>query len=143
MTTNPYLEHFDALLAYPARVVLDALVAAGHSAEVVGGAVRDTLRGEEPKDTDIATNATPAQVMAVFPHAYTVNESFGTVRVPVRHTVISFSRRERPAPRPRPQRPPPPPPDIEEQRLAASICRRHGLTEATYAKRYPTLPSAP
>ena len=51
--------------AAPYKVCL-ALDTAGFSAFVVGGAVRDTLIGLEPKDWDIATNATPNDVCRVF-----------------------------------------------------------------------------
>lgn len=38
----------------------------GHTAYLVGGAVRDRLRGESPKDYDVATSARPEQVSGVF-----------------------------------------------------------------------------
>ena len=39
---------------------------AGFQAYVVGGAVRDLLLGVEPKDFDIATDATPEQIRKIF-----------------------------------------------------------------------------
>jgi tRNA nucleotidyltransferase/poly(A) polymerase len=42
--------------------VLDALEKAGHVARAVGGAVRNTLIGEEAGDIDIATDAPPEEV---------------------------------------------------------------------------------
>jgi tRNA nucleotidyltransferase (CCA-adding enzyme) len=42
------------------------LNAAGHASYLVGGCVRDLLRGKEPKDWDVATAARPEQVQAVF-----------------------------------------------------------------------------
>ncbi|MSQ21437.1 MAG: polynucleotide adenylyltransferase PcnB [Betaproteobacteria bacterium] len=45
-----------------ARKVCDALTEAGFEAYVVGGAVRDLMLGVQPKDYDVATNATPDQV---------------------------------------------------------------------------------
>jgi tRNA nucleotidyltransferase (CCA-adding enzyme) len=54
----------------------------GFEAYLVGGCVRDLLRGKTPKDWDITTNAHPEQVDAVFPDLKTVYEnSFGTVTV--------------------------------------------------------------
>ena len=50
--------------------VLRQLSAAGYTAHFVGGCVRDTLLGLEPKDFDVTTNATPEQVAAVFPDNY-------------------------------------------------------------------------
>lgn len=47
----------------------------------VGGAVRDVLMGIVPHDWDIATNATPEQMLNILPDAY-YNNDFGTVGVP-------------------------------------------------------------
>ena len=47
-------------------VCLD-LQARGFAAYLVGGAVRDLLRGESPTDWDVATSARPEEVMALFP----------------------------------------------------------------------------
>ncbi len=49
---------------------------------LVGGCVRDLLLGREPKDYDVATNATPEQVMSIFPETYAVGVQFGVVLVP-------------------------------------------------------------
>ncbi|MEB5475580.1 polynucleotide adenylyltransferase PcnB [Acinetobacter pollinis] len=46
--------------------VIDALSKAGYEAYIVGGGVRDLMLGLNPKDFDAVTNATPAQVKAVF-----------------------------------------------------------------------------
>ena len=46
--------------------VLYGLKRAGYDAYLVGGAVRDLMLGIEPKDFDIATNAEPEQIKAVF-----------------------------------------------------------------------------
>jgi len=60
--------------------VSDALQKAGFEAYLVGGCVRDLLRGEKPKDWDIATNARPEKVQELFEHTYYEN-TFGTVGV--------------------------------------------------------------
>lgn len=54
---------------------------AGHEALLAGGCVRDMLLGKQPKDYDVATNATPPQVIALFPGALTVGAHFGVVVV--------------------------------------------------------------
>jgi poly(A) polymerase len=54
----------------------------GHQAYLVGGCVRDLLLGREPADYDIATSATPDEVMRVFPETYAVGAQFGVVLVP-------------------------------------------------------------
>lgn len=61
--------------------IIQKLRSAGHEALLAGGCVRDHLLGREPKDYDIATNATPQQVIALFPGALTVGAHFGVVIV--------------------------------------------------------------
>jgi len=56
---------------------------AGHQAYLVGGCVRDLLTGREPADYDITTDATPNEVMRVFPDTYAVGAQFGVVLVPM------------------------------------------------------------
>jgi poly(A) polymerase len=55
-----------------------------HQAYLVGGCVRDLLLGREPADYDVTTDATPDQVMRIFPETYAVGAQFGVVLVPVR-----------------------------------------------------------
>ena len=55
----------------------------GHQAYFAGGCVRDLLRGREPADYDVATDATPRQVMQIFPQTFAVGEQFGVVLVPL------------------------------------------------------------
>src|SRR5262252_5838002 len=55
----------------------------GFQAYLAGGCVRDLLLKREPKDYDVATNATPRQVMEIFPETYAVGAQFGVVLVPV------------------------------------------------------------
>ncbi len=54
----------------------------GYQAYFAGGCVRDLLLGREAADYDVATDATPRQVMQVFPRTYAVGEQFGVVLVP-------------------------------------------------------------
>ena len=56
----------------------------GYSAYLAGGCVRDFLLDREPADYDVATSATPQEVMAVFPRTFAVGAQFGVVLVPVR-----------------------------------------------------------
>lgn len=51
-----------------------------YAAYAVGGAIRDSIMGYEPKDWDIATSATPEQVKKIFT-AYPTGEKYGTVTV--------------------------------------------------------------
>ncbi len=66
-----------------ATTIVQTLRQRGFHAYLVGGCVRDLLLGREPKDYDVATNATPEQVMTVFPETYAVGAQFGVVLVPV------------------------------------------------------------
>jgi putative nucleotidyltransferase with HDIG domain len=60
--------------------ISETLSKAGFENFVVGGCVRDLLLNREPKDWDITTNATPEQIIALFPKTFYENE-FGTVGV--------------------------------------------------------------
>ncbi|MFZ5653699.1 MAG: polynucleotide adenylyltransferase PcnB [Pseudomonadota bacterium] len=64
-----------------AREVVAKLRAAGHQALVVGGCVRDTLLGKQAKDFDVATDATPEQVRALFRRARIIGRRFQIVHV--------------------------------------------------------------
>lgn len=54
---------------------------AGHRAWVVGGGLRDVLMERPPKDWDLATTATPAQIMKVFKRTVPTGVEHGTVTV--------------------------------------------------------------
>ena len=61
--------------------VVRTLKRAGYEAYIVGGAVRDLLLGLRPKDFDVATNATPEQVKALFRRAFIIGRRFRIVHV--------------------------------------------------------------
>ncbi|MFY3382915.1 polynucleotide adenylyltransferase PcnB [Paracidovorax sp. MALMAid1276] len=61
--------------------VVATLKQAGYEAYIVGGAVRDLLLGLRPKDFDVATNATPEQVKALFRRAFIIGKRFRIVHV--------------------------------------------------------------
>ena len=65
-----------------AKSVVEKLRERGFQAYFAGGCVRDLLLQREPKDYDVATNATPRQVMEIFPDTYAVGVQFGVVLVP-------------------------------------------------------------
>jgi poly(A) polymerase len=65
-----------------ATSIVQTLRQQGFQAYLVGGCVRDLLLLREPKDYDVATNATPHQVMNIFPETYAVGAQFGVVLVP-------------------------------------------------------------
>lgn len=53
----------------------------GHQAVFAGGCVRDQLLGLEPNDYDLATSATPDEVLALFSRGKAVGKAFGVVLV--------------------------------------------------------------
>ena len=70
-----------ALLDANAVRVVRTLQDAGYEAYIVGGAVRDLLVGLRPKDFDVATDATPEQVKALFRRAFIIGRRFRLVHV--------------------------------------------------------------
>ena len=64
---------------------------AGHVAYFAGGCVRDKLLGKEPKDYDIATSATPAQVTKLFPGSNEVGAHFGVVIAKQHGTAVEIA----------------------------------------------------
>jgi len=65
-----------------ANSICDTLLRSGYQALLVGGCVRDLLLGHEPADYDVTTDATPDQVMALFPESIAVGAQFGVILVP-------------------------------------------------------------
>lgn len=64
------------MIADNALQVINRLVDAGYEAYIVGGAVRDLLLKQTPKDFDIATNAHPEQIKRVFRNCRLVGRRF-------------------------------------------------------------------
>ncbi|MCL2404168.1 MAG: polynucleotide adenylyltransferase [Defluviitaleaceae bacterium] len=63
------------------NAILDSLMSKGHEAYIVGGCVRDSIRGVVPKDWDITTSALPSQVVEIFPRTYETGIKHGTITV--------------------------------------------------------------
>ena len=63
------------------REVCARLTAAGHQSVAVGGAVRDAILGRTPGDWDVATAATPDQVISLFKHTVPTGIQHGTVTI--------------------------------------------------------------
>lgn len=64
-----------------ARSIAARLHAAGYTAYLAGGCVRDRLLGREPQDFDVATDAPAARVQDLFPKTVPVGVQFGVVVV--------------------------------------------------------------
>ena len=66
--------------------IINILESHGFEAYIVGGCVRDSLLHITPKDWDIATNATPSEVIEVFRfythfRIFTMGIKYGTIRI--------------------------------------------------------------
>src|SRR5437899_11297516 len=64
-----------------AREIAAHLRESGHIAYFAGGCVRDMVRGQTPKDFDIATDAKPENVQKLLPRTYAVGAHFGVILV--------------------------------------------------------------
>ena len=65
--------------------IIHRLQKEGYDAYAVGGCVRDTLLGREPKDWDITTSARPEAVKSLFSHTIDTGIQHGTVTVMLDH----------------------------------------------------------
>lgn len=77
--------------------VCEVLQDAGFDAYIVGGAVRDLILGLEPKDFDVATNATPNQIRSLFRRARIIGKRFQLVHVVFGSEIIETSTFRAPA----------------------------------------------
>ena len=64
-----------------ALFVIDRLTKNGYKAYIVGGCVRDILRGEKPHDFDITTSAKPQEIIDLFEKTVPTGIKHGTVTV--------------------------------------------------------------
>ncbi|OZI64410.1 polynucleotide adenylyltransferase PcnB [Bordetella genomosp. 11] len=71
--------------------VCEVLRQAGYEAYIVGGAVRDLIVGIEPKDFDVATNATPEEIRPLFRRARIIGRRFQLVHVVFGQEIIETS----------------------------------------------------
>lgn len=71
----------DTPMESTARDLARRLREQGHKAYFAGGCVRDLLRGQTPKDIDIATDARPEAVQKIFSRTYAVGAHFGVIVV--------------------------------------------------------------
>src|ERR1700740_3681946 len=65
-----------------ANSICDTLRRGAYQALLVGGCVRDLLLGREPGDYDVTTDATPEQMMTLFPESVAVGAQFGVILIP-------------------------------------------------------------
>ena len=74
-----------------AQKVLDRLHESGHAAFLVGGGVRDALVGLKPKDFDVATDASPETIRALFRHSRIIGRRFRLVHVVFGREIIEVA----------------------------------------------------
>ncbi|HUH40279.1 MAG TPA: polynucleotide adenylyltransferase PcnB [Castellaniella sp.] len=79
------------LVSRHAIKVCEVLNQHGYDAYIVGGAVRDLIVGLAPKDFDVATNATPAQIRPLFRRARIIGRRFQLVHVVFGQEIIETS----------------------------------------------------
>jgi len=71
--------------------VLYRLLKAGYQAYIVGGGVRDLLLRKKPKDFDIATNAEPVEIKALFNNARAIGRRFRIVHIRFGREIIEVT----------------------------------------------------
>lgn len=71
-----------------AQAIINALAKAGFEAYAVGGSVRDSLLHKDTHGWDFTTNATPEEILKVFPDSFYDNQ-FGTVGIKIRKSKSS------------------------------------------------------
>ncbi len=75
------LADWEAQVPATLRALAARLAAAGHSAYLVGGSLRDLLLGRIPADWDLATSAVPGEVRQLFDRVIPTGEKHGTMTV--------------------------------------------------------------
>jgi tRNA nucleotidyltransferase (CCA-adding enzyme) len=88
MTLNSLL---DVDVPRPVLDVIARLRELGHAAYLVGGCVRDSLRGVHPKDFDVATSALPQEVQRAFRKVIPTGIQHGTVTVLMEQTHVEVT----------------------------------------------------
>src|SRR5467141_1322869 len=83
LPSPPHLSHNHSVTPREmANSICDTLRRSGYQALLVGGCVRDLLLGREPADYDVTTDATPEQVVSLFPESIAVGAQFGVILIP-------------------------------------------------------------
>lgn len=71
--------------------ILEILNSQGFQAYLIGGCVRDLLRGAKPKDWDICTSAHPNDLVIIFPSGIHLGLKFGTLGLPTQEGIIEIT----------------------------------------------------
>ncbi len=81
------LSHVDPEACY----VMQKLRAAGYTAYLVGGGVRDLLLKQKPKDFDISTSARPEEVKAIFRNSILIGRRFRLAHIRFGRKIIEVA----------------------------------------------------
>lgn len=81
------------VLPQSAQDIITILQKAGYEAFAVGGSVRDLLMGKSTKGWDFTSNASPEEILKLFPDSFYDNQ-FGTVGVKIREQSIGDKAQE-------------------------------------------------
>lgn len=79
------------MISANALKVLNRLIDGGFDAFLVGGGVRDALVGQQPKDFDVATDASPEEVRELFRNSRIIGRRFRLVHVLFGRDVIEVA----------------------------------------------------
>ncbi|CAL4319966.1 polynucleotide adenylyltransferase PcnB [Buchnera aphidicola] len=71
--------------------ILFRLNKSGYQAYLVGGSVRDLIIGNEPKDFDLATNATPFEIQKLFKNCRLIGRRFQIAHIIFKKEIIEVS----------------------------------------------------
>ena len=74
--------------------IIERLKSAGHQGYIVGGAVRDLLQGDTPKDFDLVTDAVPTKIKKLFRNARIIGKRFRLVHIMKPRACGSSERRK-------------------------------------------------
>ena len=80
-----------SMISTSALKVLYQLKDAGYQAFLVGGCVRDIVIGMEPKDFDVATNASPEEVRRLFRSCRLIGRRFRLAHVRFGHQIVEVA----------------------------------------------------
>ena len=85
MNPDHFFSAVDLTLPGHINEIICTFEAAGFEAFAVGGCVRDALLGRMPKDYDVAANASPTQIKALFGRTADTGIPYGTVTILTAH----------------------------------------------------------
>ena len=68
--------------------IIDKLQKKGFDAYIVGGGIRDLIKGLQPKDFDIATNCQPEEIRKLFKNSRIIGRRFQLVHITFPNEIV-------------------------------------------------------